>query len=83
MLQHLEHGRRVPSLDVADALVTAYRLDDRDPAAAAQLRRIAVPRGRSSPYRRTPATLCQDVPMGASVRSPAPSLAHLLAKALP
>lgn len=49
MLRYLEVGQRVPSTAIAEAIITAYRLDDFD---ADALRAVALPDvGRASPYR--------------------------------
>jgi hypothetical protein len=57
-LWRLEHGTRLPSRSLADALITLYDLDRDDPDTARQLRHVANPTaGRDSPYRRLRALL--------------------------
>src|SRR4051812_47825802 len=54
-LWRLEHGPRIPSRSLADALIALY---DLDPDTARQLRHVANPTaGRDSPYRRLRALL--------------------------
>ena len=57
-LWRLEHGTRIPSRSLADALIALYELDRDDPDTARSLRHAANPTaGRDSAYRRLRALL--------------------------